>query len=211
MGRSKSAGLYRNVVFESGSICFLSTSQEEQLERYGPQIFTYRDLEEQLGQWPHLDIHGEDLLSVIRSCRINPDGSSQTSALLNSQSVIIPHTPLINAISASQPASMPVQRSNMLARIAKEAQETLNRVPASESRISGHAYLQPTSQEPKTPCRDLLSTPHLSDSTQLSSSSNLLVLATPIMPSGLNQKRHRQPLGEITANLPNKRRQKSKR
>jgi hypothetical protein len=199
------------VVFESGSICFLSTSQEEQLERYGPQIFTYRDLEEQLGQWPHLDIHGEDLLSVIRSCRINPDGSSQTSALLNSQSVIIPHTPLINAISASQPASMPVQRSNMLARIAKEAQETLNRVPASESRISGHAYLQPTSQEPKTPCRDLLSTPHLSDSTQLSSSSNLLVLATPIMPSGLNQKRHRQPLGEITANLPNKRRQKSKR
>jgi superfamily II DNA or RNA helicase len=207
----KAPVLYRNVVFESGSACFLSTSQEEQLERYGPQIFTYRDLEEQLNQWPHLDVYGEDLLSVIRSCRINPDGSSQTSALLNSQVVIIPHTPSINAISASQPASMPVHRSNMLAEIAKETQETLNRIPASESRISGHVNLQPTSQEPETPSRDLLSTPHLSDLTQLSSSSNSLLLATPITPSGLNQKRRRQPLGEITANLPNKRRQTSKR
>ncbi|OXV06221.1 hypothetical protein Egran_06012 [Elaphomyces granulatus] len=68
--------VFPNMPFVLNSTCFLSSSQQELLERYGRQIFGFKDLEEHLGTWEYLDTYGHRLLEVIRDCR---KGSQQSA------------------------------------------------------------------------------------------------------------------------------------
>jgi hypothetical protein len=115
--------VFSNMPFVLNSTCFLSSSQQELLERYGRQIFGFKDLEEHLGTWEYLDTYGHKLLEVIRDCRRGsqqsagrrrlaepPTSNSQPADTLSTQmvsndspGVVMPVTPSSNQARKRKP------------------------------------------------------------------------------------------------------------
>jgi superfamily II DNA helicase RecQ len=202
--------------FRPNAHCFLSTGQQKQLATYPFEILTQEELPDILGPWPHLDTHGDELMKVRKASRANHlPKKKQASAGKYSQSqleitnsqmgeILSPHSAMQFASQpVSQQSTLPMSftrtigaSNSMISCTGSSANETPSR-PASQSDPFG--FLTPSQATLYTPL------PDLSMSTQTVSTNASPGPATPTPPVVSNMKRKRQPLGDISGNVPRKR------